>query len=355
MFLVFAFSGGPNLVSVTTASKAETVQNARELVADRESDLADAQTEVADAEKELTDLRADTDTGPGAIGAATGALAGRQAQLQTAQRNLDEAKAALAKAVAAPEQAPKGPAPKLKSAANITFDSPEEKAEVLAKLNKAQAKAKEGGNGIAAGMIDATTKAANQGEVAGKPKSDAKGTEKSKEPDIEVSFDSDNEDFMTMMKDSMRRGDFIKTPWPDLNKKIRHKTENPDLFLYKLQNTAYKFSFLLVPLSLPFIWLMLFWKKDVTLYDHAVFSLYSLSFVSFVFMMISLGAHWFSLGAAFGVASIIMPIHIFFQFKGAYQLKWFSAFWRTALFCSVFSWVVITAFLLSIIALGVTG
>ena len=158
-----------------------------------------------------------------------------------------------------------------------------------------------------------------------------------------------------MLTDSMRDGTFILTPWPEINAKIKKKTANPELFIYKLQNTAYKFSFLLVPLSLPFIWLMLFWKKNVTLYDHAVFSLYSLSFVSFLFMMISLGAHWFSLGLAFGVAAVIMPVHIFFQFKGAYQLKWFSAFWRTSLFCSLFAWVIMTTFFILIITLGVTG
>jgi hypothetical protein len=359
MFLVFAFSGGPNLVSEEAATKAEFVQNARELVVNREIDLKDAQGELVDAEKELADLRAAADTEPSEIGSATGQLASVQAARANAQRQLDEAKAALAKAIATPEQPRKGAAPKLKSAANITFDSDQEKAEMLAKLSKAKAEAKAGGNGIAASVIDATTKVANEGTVIGEPttkaKAKAKAEAKEKGPDVEINFDSDNDNIITMVKDSMRRGDFINTPWPKLNEKIKHKTENPDLFIYKLQNTAYKFSFLLVPLSLPFIWIMLFWKKNVTLFDHAVFSLYSLSFVSFLFMMISLGAHWFSLGAAFGVASIIMPVHIFFQFKGAYQLKWFSAFWRTALFCAVFSWIVILLFLLSIIALGVTG
>jgi hypothetical protein len=355
MFLVFAFSGGPNLVSEEAATKAELVQNARELVAERESDLKDAQTEVVDAEKEIAALRAATDTEPGEIGAATGALAGVQAQRANAQRQLDEAKAALEKAIATPEASPKGPTPKLKSAASITFDSEEEKAEVLAKLKQAKAEAKDGGNGIESTVIDATAKVANEGAVVGGANADTKSPADAKGSDVEINFDSDDDNFMTVIKDSMRRGDFVNTPWPELNEKIAKKTKNPDLFLYKLQNTAYKFSFLLVPLSLPFIWLMLFWKKNVTLFDHAVFSLYSLSFVSFLFMMISLWAHWFSLGAAFGVASIIMPIHIFFQFKGAYQLKWFSAFWRTVLFCSVFSWTVILLFFLSIIALGVTG
>ena len=47
--------------------------------------------------------------------------------------------------------------------------------------------------------------------------------------------------------------------------------ENPELALYKLQQTFYKFSFLLVPISIPFVALLFLWKKGFTLYDHGVF------------------------------------------------------------------------------------
>lgn len=77
-----------------------------------------------------------------------------------------------------------------------------------------------------------------------------------------------------------------------------------------------------------------------------------LSLISAMFLVFSFsGRH----GLAFAMAAVIMPVHIFFQLKGAYQLKWFSASWRTTLFCGVFSWVVISLFFVSIIALGVTG
>jgi Protein of unknown function (DUF3667) len=350
MFLVFAFSGGPNLVSEASVTKAERVQAARERLADMEDNLKDAQAEIVDTEKELADLRAAADTEPGEIGAADGQLGGARGQLASAQRQVEEAKAALAVEIAKPEEAhvaqPKT-TPRVKLEGTFTFDSEKERQDALAEIAKEKAKATQNGNGLEARVLSAAEAAAKRA-----PSADS-GVPAKKTESTDISENS--EDIMTMLKDSMRRGDFINTPWPDLNKKIAKKTQNPDLFLYKLQNTAYKFSFLLVPLSLPFIWLMLFWKKNVTLFDHAVFSLYSLSFVSFLFMMISLWAHWFSIGLAFAMAAVIMPIHIFFQFKGAYQLKWFSAFWRTTLFCGVFSWAVVSLFFVSIIALGVTG
>lgn len=326
MFLVFAFSGGPGLVTAAAVTKSEQVQAAREQLGDAETDLKEAQAETAAAQAELTKLNAASSSEPGKIGAATGELAGTNAQVVNAMRNVEEAKTALAAAIAKPEDKVT-PAPlegASKSKASFSFNSETERERALGEIAKKRASAR------------------------------SNGTEDQSEASEQISISS-SDDIMTMLKDSMRRGDFINTSWPALNEKIRYKTKNPDLFLYKLQNTAYKFSFLLIPLSLPFIWLMLFWKKNVTLFDHAVFALYSLSFVSFLFMMISLIAHWVSPGWGFAAAAIILPVHIFYQFKGAYQLKWFSAFWRTSLFCMIFSWVIVATFFVSIIALGVTG
>jgi hypothetical protein len=50
---------------------------------------------------------------------------------------------------------------------------------------------------------------------------------------------------------------------------------SPDLALYKIRQAAYKFSFLLVPISVPFIALLFLWKRGVTVYDHVVYTLYA--------------------------------------------------------------------------------
>ncbi|MFN3932804.1 MAG: DUF3667 domain-containing protein [Brevundimonas sp.] len=141
-----------------------------------------------------------------------------------------------------------------------------------------------------------------------------------------------------------------------LNKKITKKLLNPDLALYKIQQTAYKFSFLLIPISIPFVALLFLWRRGFTLYDHGVFVLYSLTAMSILAMFISiLGPLWSgfavvgSLLVTFGV-----PVHMFAQLKGAYGLSWFSAAWRT-LFLLLFCIFAFTLFLLAIIALGLTG
>jgi hypothetical protein len=70
----------------------------------------------------------------------------------------------------------------------------------------------------------------------------------------------------------------------------RSGSKNPSLMVYKLQSSIYKFSWLLIPLSLPFLWLLFFWKREYKLYDHAIFITYSIAFMSLLFIVITLAS-----------------------------------------------------------------
>ncbi|PZN97031.1 MAG: hypothetical protein DCF29_22935 [Alphaproteobacteria bacterium] len=131
------------------------------------------------------------------------------------------------------------------------------------------------------------------------------------------------------------------------------KLKNPDLALYKLQQTMYKFAFLLVPFSIPFLALLFVWKRGFTLYDHGVFVLYSLTFMAILLMAIvvfaRLGSGW-AMGAV-SIGALAVPVHMFAQLKGAYSLSIFSAVWRTVLLL-FFTNVVVSLFVAAIIYLG---
>ena len=134
---------------------------------------------------------------------------------------------------------------------------------------------------------------------------------------------------------------------------VLKKLQNPDLALYKLQQTMYKFAFLLVPLSIPFVALLFLWKRGFTLYDHGVFVLYSLTFMAMLLMLMVLSATiagW--LGAiVIPLGLLAVPVHVCAQMKGAYSLSWFSALWRTIallMFCNI----VIGLFVTAIVYLG---
>jgi|CXWL01.1.fsa_nt_gi hypothetical protein len=147
----------------------------------------------------------------------------------------------------------------------------------------------------------------------------------------------------------------VNTGFPELDARIVHSLENPDLALYKLQQALYKFSFLLVPISLPFLWLLFIWKRGLTLYDHTVFVLYSLSFAALVFIVVALTAGAPQLAWAGGVLfGLGMPLHMFFHMKGAYALGWWSTIWRTSLLL-LFSLVALSIFAATIFLLGLGG
>lgn len=156
------------------------------------------------------------------------------------------------------------------------------------------------------------------------------------------------------LSEDVKSGEFkVNSGNKKLDEKILHKLENPDLALYKLQQTFYKFSFLLVPLSIPFVALLFVWKRGFTLYDHGVFVLYSLTFMSMlgmaVFLAAKIGAPAMSLATS--AVTFIVPTHMYFQLKGAYGLNWFSALWRTV-WLLVFCAVVVALFVLAVVMLG---
>lgn len=134
---------------------------------------------------------------------------------------------------------------------------------------------------------------------------------------------------------------------------VLKKLQNPDLAVYKLQQTMYKFAFLLVPLSIPFVALLFLWKRGFTLYDHGVFVLYSLTFMAMLLMlMVIAGTFWGTFGlVVINLAALSIPVHMFAQMKGAYSLSWFSALWRTIALL-VFCNIVVGLFIAAIVYLG---
>jgi hypothetical protein len=114
-----------------------------------------------------------------------------------------------------------------------------------------------------------------------------------------------------------------------LDQAINHAFQNPDLTLYKMKGTASKFAFILIPISLPFMWLLFIRRKDIHLFDHAVFALYSLSFMCLLLMLVAGLARLGLAGCAWLLFLAVPPIHIFVQLRGAYQLTVASALWRT--------------------------
>ncbi len=147
----------------------------------------------------------------------------------------------------------------------------------------------------------------------------------------------------------------LRTGWPALDAGIDKANKNPNLLLYKVQSSAYKYSWALIPLSVPFVWLLFFWRRQFKVYDHAVFVTYSLTFM--LFLTVILTAIGFS-GAPEPVVPIagtfISPIHIYRQMRGAYGVSRIGGIVRTVLL-SAFGGIVLMAFLALLLLLGIMG
>ena len=144
----------------------------------------------------------------------------------------------------------------------------------------------------------------------------------------------------------------IKSDLPLLNDAFQRAKANPQLAIYKLQDAASKFAWLLIPISVPFLWLLFPFNRRFKLYDHSVFVTYSLSFMMLLAVVLT---GWSKLGIpGAGVAGVFVPpLHMYRQLKGAYYLSRLGAFWRWALLLT-FAAIAFSLFAVAVVLLGIS-
>ena len=101
---------------------------------------------------------------------------------------------------------------------------------------------------------------------------------------------------------------------------------------YRLKANAYKFSWALILISTPLVWLLFAWRRDYGLYDHATFVTYSISFMSLLFAIYTIGS---GLGLVSGVLMLVLMLyalwHMYAQMRDAYRLSRTGALLRLPL------------------------
>lgn len=112
-----------------------------------------------------------------------------------------------------------------------------------------------------------------------------------------------------------------------INEAVNKAKANPGLALYKVQNYSYKLSWALIPISVPFLWLLFPFNRRFGLYDHTVFVTYSLCFMTLLAIVAMIGGNLGLTGI--GVLGLLPPLHMVLQLRGTYGLTWFGAWWRT--------------------------
>lgn len=137
-----------------------------------------------------------------------------------------------------------------------------------------------------------------------------------------------------------------------LKSAVKQASDNPALLAYKLKTTGYKFSWALIPLSVPFMWLLFFWRRDIHAYDHAIFVTYSISFMMLfavaITLLYDLGVSAWIWGTAIG---IVPPLHLYKQLRGAYGASRFGA-WVRLFLLSIMIIFVLSLFGVILVAVG---
>jgi len=142
----------------------------------------------------------------------------------------------------------------------------------------------------------------------------------------------------------------IQSDWlGGIDEDLGNAAKNPELLFYKIKTNAYKFSWALIPISVPFVWLLFPFSRRFRLYDHTVFVTYSLCFMMLLLSVSSL-VGLVSDGIA-GLAFFVPPFHMYRQLKGTYGLRRGAALWRTGLL-TIFAFIAISLFGSLLVALG---
>jgi Protein of unknown function (DUF3667) len=135
---------------------------------------------------------------------------------------------------------------------------------------------------------------------------------------------------MAAMIDGVTTGEMAKsTGFTLLDSAIDKASANPSLAIYKMQSYAYKYSWALIPISVPFLWLLFPFSRRFHLYDHTVFITYSLSFMMLLIVAIVAAD---AVGASVLSALLVFapPLHMYRQLRGAYGVSRAGALLRTA-------------------------
>ena len=131
---------------------------------------------------------------------------------------------------------------------------------------------------------------------------------------------------------------------------IKNAQDNPELVSMKVQDAASKFSWLLIPLSVPFMWLLFPLQRRYNTYDHTVFVTYSLSFMMMLVVVASLFIA-VGLPTLAGLLFFVPPFHMYRHLKQSYELGKFSAVMRTMALVT-FAFIAVALFAVTAAAIG---
>ncbi|WP_420145955.1 DUF3667 domain-containing protein [Sphingobium sp.] len=137
-----------------------------------------------------------------------------------------------------------------------------------------------------------------------------------------------------------------------VGKAVSAAAKNPEFAYYKMKANAYKFSWALILISLPFMWLLFPFSRRFKMYDHAMYVTYSIAFMSLLFSLsMILNAVHVTNGLVTLALILFAAWHMYRQFKDGYGLSRGGALLRLPLLYG-FACVSLSLFFTLVVSLG---
>jgi hypothetical protein len=143
-------------------------------------------------------------------------------------------------------------------------------------------------------------------------------------------------DMQSVLKDEMAAGRNKGDAW--IVARAQAAARDPQRFAAAMTTWAQRLAIFTLPLSAALLGLTFFWRREIYLFDHLIFSMHSLSFQGLLISAVMLGGlatDWSMLGL------VAAPTHLFVHLRGTYRIGIFGALWR-----------MIVLFLVSLLALA---
>ena len=139
-----------------------------------------------------------------------------------------------------------------------------------------------------------------------------------------------------------------------LNPRLAYAETHQREFAMALEGWLHRIAIIFLPISTLLLGLLFVFKRGVFLYDHAIFSMHSLSFMGLLFTTITLVSLAGPVGALAGPLVFAAPTHLFFHLRGVYRTSILGTLIRMLLLF-LLSAVAVALLLAGVFALELNG
>lgn len=135
--------------------------------------------------------------------------------------------------------------------------------------------------------------------------------------------------------------------------KANYALAHPREFIMQLDGWLHRVAIAFLPISAAILGLLFVFNRRFFIFDHAIFSMHSLSFQGLLFTLITLLGMWSSLRSVAGLLVFAAPAHLFIHMRGVYGTSIVGTLIRMFLL-GLLSAIALGVLMVGVVAMGLT-